>query len=68
MIGATMTLARYYAKRAVKEQWKRQGRPWVHVEASELNRQADVYLGQHREELISKACASLRTFVQKPKR
>ena len=66
--GSEMTLARYYAKQSVKAQWQREGRCWVHVEASELNQAATAYLSQHREELIERACATLRTFEQNRKR
>jgi hypothetical protein len=67
-MGATMTLARCYAKRAVKEQWQRQGLQPCHIAASHLNLAADAYLAQHREELIERACATLRTFFQNRKR
>jgi hypothetical protein len=63
-MGATMTLARYFAKRAIKEQWQRQGLKPHHIAASHLNQAADAYLNQHREELIERACAVLI----KPKR
>jgi hypothetical protein len=62
-----MTLARYYAKQAVKAQWRAQGLKPQHIEASTLNQAANVYLSQHQEELIERACASLVTIAQKPK-
>jgi hypothetical protein len=55
-----MTLARYYAKQAVKAQWLGQGIKLSHVEPSELNRVANAYLSQHREELIERAVQQLR--------
>ena len=55
MKGSEMTLARYYAKQAVKAEWQRQGIKLAHVEPSELSRAANVYLSQHREELIERA-------------
>ena len=64
----TMVLARYYAKQAVQEQWKRQGLKPHHIVASQLNLAADAYLDQHREKLIERACAALRIFDQKRKR
>jgi hypothetical protein len=64
----TMVLARYYAKQAVQEQWKRQGLKPHHIVASQLNLAADAYLDQHREELFERACAALRIFDQKRKR
>ena len=33
MTGSEMTLARYYAKQAVKAQWQRQGMRLIYVEA-----------------------------------
>jgi hypothetical protein len=63
----TMVLARYYAKQAVQEQWKRQGLKPHHIVASQLNLAADAYLDQHREELFQRACAALTTFAQKRK-
>ena len=64
----TMVLARYYAKQAVQEQWKRQGLKPHHIVASQLNLAADAYLDQHREELVERARAALTTFAQKRKR
>jgi hypothetical protein len=68
MTGAEMTLARYYAKQAVKAQWLGQGIKLSHVEASEITRAANVHLSQHREELIERACAAIKTFAQQRKR
>ena len=59
-----MTLARYYAKQAVKAQWQRQGLKPHHVVASELNRQADAYLDQHPE-LITLATERYKDFVKR---
>jgi len=58
-----MTLARYYAKQAVKAQWRRQGVKLHHVEASELNQAANVYLADHPE-LIAFASERYRSFVE----
>ena len=60
----TMVLARYYAKQAVQEQWKRQGLKPHHIVASQLNLAADAYLDQHREELIALATERYRSFVE----
>jgi hypothetical protein len=68
MNGAVTTLARYYAKQAVKREWLRHGIMLSHVEPSELHQAANVYLSQHREELIERACAALMTFAQRKKR
>ena len=64
----TMVLARYYAKQAVKEQWRRQGLKPHHIVASQLTLAADAYLNQHREELVERACAALSNFAPKPRR
>jgi hypothetical protein len=63
-----MGLARYYAKQAVKEEWKRQGLRPHHIVANHLNQAAENYFDQHREKLIARACAALRIFEQKRKR
>jgi hypothetical protein len=55
MNGATMTMARFLAKKAVKEEWRRQKINWVWVEPAELRRAADAYLEAHRAELVEKA-------------
>ena len=66
--GQTMTLARYYAKQAVKAEWQRRGLKPHHIVASQLSLAADTYLDQHREELVQRARAALTTFAQKRKR
>jgi hypothetical protein len=66
--GQTMTLARYYAKQAVKAEWQRRGLKPHHIVASQLSLAADVYLAQHREELVERACATLSNFAPKPRR
>jgi hypothetical protein len=68
MTGSEMTLARYYAKQAVKEEWKRQGLRPHHIVANHLNQAAENYFDQHREKLIARACAALAIFAQKGKR
>jgi hypothetical protein len=64
MTGSEMTLARYYARQAVKAEWRRLGVKPHHIVASELNRQADVYLDQHPE-LIALATARYQDFVKR---
>ena len=61
MNASEMTLALYYAKKAVKEQWRAQGLKPPHIKASELSREADAYLDQHLAELIERACATLES-------
>lgn len=68
MKGSEMTLARYCAKKAVKEQWRAQGLKLQDFEASGLSRKANAYLDQHQEELIKRACAALRIFALRPRR
>ena len=68
MTGATMVLARYYAKQAVKQEIRRRGRRPHEFAARLIHQAAEAYLDQHREELISKACAALLTFEQNRKR
>jgi hypothetical protein len=67
MTGSEMTLARYYAKQAIKAQWRSQGIRWQYAEASELAHEARTYLSDHPE-LIERACASLERFAQQRKR
>ena len=68
MNGATTVLARYYAKQAVKEQWRRQGLRPHHIAVGQLNGAAEAYLDQHREALVERACAALTTFARNRKR
>ena len=63
----TMTLAYYYAKQAVKEEWQRRGLRPHHIVASQLNQAADDYLSQHQGELVERALAALRAFEEKRK-
>jgi hypothetical protein len=67
MKGSEMTLARYYARKAVKVQWQAQGLKLQNIESSKLSQAANAYLSQHREELIARACASLERFAQRAK-
>ena len=62
MTGATMTLARYYAKQAVKEQLRAAGLKLHDFEASELARAANAYLDDHPE-LIAFASERYRSLV-----
>jgi hypothetical protein len=64
MNGATMTLARYYAKQAVKEQWRAAGLKLQNFEASELSRAANAHLDNHPE-LIAIATERYRDFVKR---
>jgi hypothetical protein len=53
-----ITLARYYAKRNVKEEWKRRKIKLSHVDAKDLTKAAIDYLEEHPE-LIEEAKRSL---------
>jgi hypothetical protein len=67
MTAGEMTLARYYAKQAVKAQWRAAGLKLQDFKASELNRATEAYLSEHRGELITKAGALLTTLAQRAK-
>jgi hypothetical protein len=49
MNGAVMTLARYYARQAVKRELYAQGIKLAHVEASEITKAANRYVDDHPE-------------------
>lgn len=59
-----MTLARYYARQAVKRELQGQGIKLWHVEASEISRAAIDYLTNHPE-LIAFASERYRDFVKR---
>jgi hypothetical protein len=50
-----ITLARYYAKRAVKAAWIKQGLKPQCLDASDLTKAAKAYLSEHRAELFDEA-------------
>jgi hypothetical protein len=52
---ALITIARYLAKRAVKTEWKAQGRKVQYIEAREITKASDLYLLRHKAELIKEA-------------
>jgi hypothetical protein len=56
-----MTLARYYAREAVKRELRSQG--IVHVEAGEITRAANQYIDDHPE-IIAFATERYRSFVE----
>jgi hypothetical protein len=63
MTGAEFTIARYYAREAVKRDLYSQGIKLQQVEASEITRAANVYLDNHPE-LIVKATEQYRYLVE----
>jgi hypothetical protein len=66
MNAAVMTLARYYAKQAIKAEWHKQGLRWQYMDGSQLTHEAKVYLNKHHE-LIDRARAQLLTDAPKRK-
>jgi hypothetical protein len=54
-----ITLARYFAKRAVKAAWVRQGLKPQYIDASDLTKAAKTYLSGHPE-LIEQAAETVR--------
>jgi len=65
--GQEMTLATYYAKKAIKAQWQAEGRS-RYYDPRELAIAARAYVDLHREELVIRARAALETFAQNRKR
>jgi hypothetical protein len=59
--AAAITLARYYAKREAKAQMQREGLKPQWAEPSVINARAQVYLAEHRAELIEQAMAFIAT-------
>jgi hypothetical protein len=49
MTGSEMTLARYFARQAVKAQWRAAGLRPQDIETSKLAQAADGYLDNHPE-------------------
>jgi hypothetical protein len=52
-----MTLARWLAKNAVKQELRAMGRRPENAEPSEIGAAANAYFAQHRDELIAEARA-----------
>ena len=49
MTGAEFTIARYYARQAIKRELLGQGLKLSHLEASEITRKANQYIDDHPE-------------------
>jgi len=62
MKGSEMTLARYYAKQAVKRELQAQGIKLQQIEASEITRAANEYIDDHPE-IIAFASERYRSLV-----
>jgi hypothetical protein len=54
---ALITIARYLAKRAVKAEWRAQGRKVQYIQAREITKASDLYLLRYRTELMKQAWA-----------
>jgi hypothetical protein len=63
MTGAEMTLARYYARQAIKRELLAQGLKLSHVEASEITKAANQYIDDHPE-IMAFAAERYRSFVE----
>ena len=64
MNGAVMTLARYYARQAVKRELYAQGIKLMHVESCEITRAANQYIEDHPE-IIALATERYQDFVKR---
>jgi len=62
MNGAVMTIARYHAREAVKQELRSRGIKLLQVEASEISRAANQYIDDHPE-IIAKAWDSYGRLV-----
>jgi hypothetical protein len=62
MTGAEFTIARYYARQAVKRELLGQGLKLSHVEASEITRKANQYIEDHPE-IIAFASERYRSLI-----
>jgi len=60
--GAEMTIARYYARGAVKRELRSRGIKLVHVEAGEITRAANQYIEDHPQ-IITFASEQYRSLV-----
>jgi hypothetical protein len=52
---ALITIARYLAKRAVKAEWKAEGRKVQYIQAREITAASNQYLREHKAELLREA-------------
>jgi hypothetical protein len=64
MNGAVMTLARWYARQAVKRELYAQGIKLAHVESFEITRAANQYVDDHPE-IIALATERYHDFVKR---
>ena len=47
LIAAAVALARYYAKQAIKAEWRKRGLRWQYMDGRQLTHEAKVYLNGH---------------------
>lgn len=66
LIAAAVALARYYAKQAIKAEWRKRGLRWQYMDGRQLTHEAKVYLNEYPE-LIDRARAQLLTAARRPK-
>jgi 4-alpha-glucanotransferase len=52
---ALITIARYLAKRAIKDEWRAQGRKVQYINIRELTQASDSYLREHKAKLMKEA-------------
>jgi hypothetical protein len=50
-----LSLARWLARKAVKAEWRAQGRKVQYIDASEITEASNIYLTLHRNELLKEA-------------
>ena len=65
-----ISMSRWLARRAIKEERRRQRIKLSHIDPAELRRDADAYLAEHRAELLEQAklwLPNLRSDAQKRK-
>jgi len=62
--GAEFTIARYYARQAIKRELLGKGLKLSHVEASEITRKANQYIDDHPE-IIAFATERYQDFVKR---
>jgi hypothetical protein len=52
---ALITIARYLAKRAVKAEWRVEGRKVQYIDIREITQASNSYLREHKAELMKEA-------------
>lgn len=65
MNASELTTANWLARKAIKAQWRAEGRKVHYIEPSELAKAAKAYVSEHRAELLEQAGAYLRSDAHK---